>query len=219
MNKSQAIDIIWDYMHLKHQLKPADCIFILGSNDPNTARHAASLFHDGYAPVIAISGDGTKHKNSNSLYQYNNRTEADIFKETCIEAGVPEPAILTEDKAGNTGQNFEFITPILQEAGIKLNTIIAVQKPYMERRAYATGKMFWPDTELILSSQKGTFEEYAATNDKNADTIINKMLGDLERIKEYPALGFQIPQEIPDVVWESFLFLKDLGYTKCLLKN
>ncbi len=218
MNKSQAIDIIWDYMHMNHQLKPADCIFILGSNDPNTARHAASLFHDGYAPVIAISGDGTNHANPTKRDGNSGRPEAEVLKEICIEAGVPESAILIEDKANNTGQNFEFITPILQEAGIKLQTIIAIQKPYMERRTYATGKVWWPDTELILNSQSRTFDEYVR-KEHDQDTIISKMLGDLERIKEYPALGFQIPQEIPDHVWEAFLFLKDLGYTKYLLQR
>ncbi len=218
MNKIQAVDIIWEYMHMNHQLKAADCIFILGSNDPNTARHASSLFHAGYAPVVAISGDGTKHENATKRAGNSGRPEAEVLKEICIEAGVPESAILTESEANNTEQNFKYIRTVLQKAGVKIRTVIAVQKPYMERRTYATGKMFWPDIELILSSQSGTFDDYVAEG-HDKDTIISKMLGDLERIKEYPALGFQIPQEIPGPVWEAFLFLKDLGYTKYLLQK
>jgi hypothetical protein len=31
--------------------------------------------------------------------------------------------------------------------------------------------------------------------------------------------GFQIPQEIPEKVWDAFERLKELGYTKHLLPN
>ncbi len=45
------------------------------------------------------------------------------------------------------------------------------------------------------------------------------MVGDLERIKEYPKLGFQIEQEIPDKVWEAGQELIKLGYNKFLLNK
>ena len=34
MNKTEAIEIIWNYMHMEHELIPADLICILGSLDP-----------------------------------------------------------------------------------------------------------------------------------------------------------------------------------------
>jgi hypothetical protein len=43
------------------------------------------------------------------------------------------------------------------------------------------------------------------------------MVGDLQRIKEYPKLGFQIEQEIPKDVWEAWEELVKLGYIKYLL--
>jgi uncharacterized SAM-binding protein YcdF (DUF218 family) len=217
MNKEKAVDIVWDYMHMHHPLKQADCIFILGSIDTRVANHAASLYHAGYAPTIAISGDGTKHETTLLSNQYKGQTEATVLTQVCKDAGVPESAIVIEDKANNTGQNFEFITPVLKNAGISLDTIIAVQKPYMERRTYATGKIWWPDIELIVSSPQGTFSEYVA-DAFDPDVVINIMLGDLQRIKEYPALGYQIHQDIPAAVLDAFTYLTGLGYTKHLLK-
>ena len=38
------------------------------------------------------------------------------------------------------------------------------------------------------------------------------MVGDLQRIRDYPARGFQIAQEIPADVWEAFEELVRLGY-------
>lgn len=44
------------------------------------------------------------------------------------------------------------------------------------------------------------------------------MVGDLQRIKEYPKQGFQIEQEIPDEVWRAYEELVKLGYTQFLMK-
>ena len=43
------------------------------------------------------------------------------------------------------------------------------------------------------------------------------MVGDLQRIKLYPAKGFQIFQEIPDDVWQAYERLIELGYDKDLV--
>ena len=40
---------------------------------------------------------------------------------------------------------------------------------------------------------------------------------DLQRIKEYPAKGFQIEQDILANVWDAFEFLVSAGYTKSLI--
>lgn len=43
------------------------------------------------------------------------------------------------------------------------------------------------------------------------------MVGDLIRIKEYPKLGFQIEQDIPDNVWEAGKELIKYGFNKYVL--
>ncbi len=201
-----------------HTLQVSDIIFILGSNDARVGEHAATLFHTGYAPIIAISGDGTKHETVLLRDTHGGRREAEVLRDICLNADVPESVIIIEDQANNTGQNFEFMKPVLHARGHTVQTAIIVQKPYMERRAYATGKIWWPEVNLIITSPTGSFEEYTKEA-FDQDTIINIMMGDLERIKEYPARGFQIYQDIPGVVWDSFLYLKEQGYTKHLLQS
>jgi hypothetical protein len=49
--------------------------------------------------------------------------------------------------------------------------------------------------------------------------IISIMVGDLQRIRIYPALGFQIPQEIPDDVWEAYERLVAAGYDSRLVRG
>ena len=43
------------------------------------------------------------------------------------------------------------------------------------------------------------------------------MVGDLQRIREYPKLGYQIEQEIPAKVWRAYEKLGAAGYDKHLI--
>src|ERR1700682_6197135 len=94
----------WDYMRLVHQPQPADIILALGSFDPNAAVHAARLWRAGLAPVVIISG-GIAHRGG-LLDTGWDKTEARVFAEVAMGEGVPAPAILLEEQAQNTGDNF-----------------------------------------------------------------------------------------------------------------
>lgn len=205
--------IIWDYHHLNHKVEKADCIFVLGSHDTRVAEYAADLFLKGYAPYIIFSGGlGNLTKD---IFQ---KPEADIFAEIAIKKGVPPEKVLIENKSTNTGENVEFTKRLLDEKGLKFNTFVLVQKPYMERRTYATFKKVWPEKNFIVTSPPISFEDYP-NEEILKDKVINIMVGDLQRIKTYPGRGFQIFQEIPPNVWSAYEKLVKLGYTKHLVKE
>lgn len=106
---------------------------------------------------------------------------------------------------------------MLKEKGLDPQSFIVVQKPYMERRSYATFKKHWPDKKLAVTSPQISFEEYP--NDEiPLEKVISIMVGDLQRIKIYPEKGYQIFQEIPDDVWSAYEKLVELGYTDHLVK-
>ena len=192
--------LIWGYHHMGHILKKADCIFVLGSMDTRVAEYAADLYLEGYAPWLLFSGGF-----GNFTEGVFSKTEAETFADIAIKKGVPKEAILIENKSTNTGQNVEFSKKLLEERGLDFKTFILVQKPYMERRTYATFKNFWPERDFIVTSQPVTFDEYP---DKvySKEAVISIMVGDLQRIKIYPERGFQIEQEIPlDVIKEARL--------------
>ncbi len=69
----------------------------------------------------------------------------------------------------------------------------------------------FPETYTSLLTWRGFFS--------SLDDIINVMLGDLQRIKLYPAKGFQIEQHIPDEVWSAFEKLVQMGFDKHLIKT
>jgi uncharacterized SAM-binding protein YcdF (DUF218 family) len=218
MNTEIAAQKIWDYMLMHHNLVKSDVIFALGNRDTRVAEHAAQLYLDGFAPVLLCSGSGTIHNHESWREQFIDSTEAEIFADIAIKMGVPKEAIIIEKESQNTGQNYEFALEKLKEKGINPKRIILVQKPYMERRTYATGKVWLPDIELIVTSPKISFVNYPIDS-ISKEQLINTMVGDLQRIKEYPKNGFQIEQDIPKDVWDAYEYLISQGYTERLIKD
>lgn len=205
--------IIWDYHHMNHQLKKADCIFVLGSQDTRVAEYAADLFLQSYAPYILFSGGAGKF--TKDIFS---KSEADFFAEIALKKGVPKEKIIIESKSTNTGDNIRFSKVILKELHFDFKTFILIHKPYMERRTFAAFSKLWPEKEFIVASPQISMEDYP-TKEISKERMINVMVGDLQRIKEYPAKGYQITQEIPENVWAAYEKLVKAGFTKCLIKS
>jgi uncharacterized SAM-binding protein YcdF (DUF218 family) len=203
---------LWDYHHTNHQMVKSDVILALGSHDLRVAERAAQLYLEGWAPLLVCSG-GLGNLTSGIWTE----SEADQFAAIAVNMGVPASAILVENKSTNTGENIIFTDRLLKEHGRDPHSFIVVQKPYMERRSYATFKKHWPDKNVAITSPQISFEDYP-TDEIPLDRVIEIMAGDLQRIREYPAKGFQIPQEIPGEVWEAFEKLVDAGFDGHLIR-
>ena len=212
MNKvDQLAKKIWDYHHMNHEIKRADCILALGSNDARVAVRAAEIFLAGYAPLIIFSGGVGKL--TEKLFK---KSEAEVFADVAMKMGVPKDKIFIESNSTNTGENIDFTKKLIEEKGLEADSFVVVQKPYMERRSYATFKKRWPEKEFVVTSPQIPYEE-CASELVSKEECISIMVGDLQRIKIYPEKGFQIHQEIPEDVWQAFEELVKLGYTRHLV--
>jgi uncharacterized SAM-binding protein YcdF (DUF218 family) len=206
---------IWDYHHLDHQLTHADAILVLCSHDKAVAERGAELFLEGWAPLLIFAGGHgaiTRH-----LWD---DPEADQFARIAVEMGVPSDRILVENRSTNTGENILFTKQLLAERHLDLRRFLVVQKPYMERRSYATFRKVWPEKELLVTSPQVSMDGYLneySHDTLSADDVISIMVGDLQRIRMYPAKGFQIHQDIPDDVWYAYEELVKAGYDRHLL--
>lgn len=202
---------LWDYHHMNHTLQQADCILVLGSHDVRVAERGAGLYLQGWAPLLIFSG-GLGRLTKGMWTE----TEVDKFARIAVEKGVPQEAILVENGSTNTGENILFTQELLWSKNLAPQSFIVVQKPYMERRSYATFKKHWPDKQLWVTSPQLSFEEYA-TEEIPVEKVISIMAGDLQRIKLYPEKGFQIYQPIPADVGQAFETLVQAGFTEHLL--
>jgi uncharacterized SAM-binding protein YcdF (DUF218 family) len=216
VNKIELAKIVWDYSHMKHKLERSDCILVLSSHDIRVAERGAQLYLEGYCDIVIFSGG--LGRLTEGMWD---KPEAELFAEAAIKMGVPEEKIIIENKSTNSGENILFTKRILEDRNLNFSKFIVVQKPYMERRAYATFKRHWPEKDIMITSPQMSFEEYCSSSkidDIDMDEVINIMTGDLQRIKVYAEKGFQIYQEIPDCVWKAFKQLVEMGYTKYLVE-
>jgi uncharacterized SAM-binding protein YcdF (DUF218 family) len=208
---------IWSYHQMNHQLSKSDAILVLCSHDKLVAECGARLLLDGWSPLLIFSGGlGAITKDLWSV------PEADQFAEIALKMGVPAEKILIENRSTNTGENILFTKRLLAEKQIDPQKFILVQKPYMERRSYATFRKLWPEKDLIVTSPRVTFDEYLrkySNQELSKSDAISIMVGDLQRIKLYAERGFQIYQEIPEDVWAAYEELVKAGYNKYLIQN
>lgn len=209
------VERIWRYHQLDHELSKADVILVLCSHDTIVAERGAQLFLEGWAPLLVFAG---------GLGSITGRVwsepEADQFARIAISLGVPREKILVENKSTNTGENVLFTKRLLADRTLDPHKFIVVQKPYMERRSYATFRKLWPEKDVIVTSPRISLDGYLSRYSHetlSSDDVISIMVGDLQRIRLYPARGFQIPQDIPDDVWEAYETLVEAGYDKHLV--
>ncbi len=210
MNYAQ---ILYDFHRFEQPLFKADAIFVLGSHDPSVADYAVELYHQGYAPKIIFSGGVIR---VNELRNVEPKTEAEAFADIAIAAGVSPENIIQEKLAMNTGDNFIKTMELLASQNLHFQSFILVQKPYMLRRTYATAMVQIPDKKIITTAQFDTFESYVKRCESNGISekrVIDNMVGDLQRLIEYPAKGFLIKMDIPNEVLMAYEKLIEMGFT------
>ncbi len=189
----------------------ADFILAAGSHDLRVAEHAAALYHAGLAPLVVCSGGFGKM--TEELFH---EPEGVVFARRCVELGVPEDKIIVEPQATNTGENFTRSRALLSSLQISAKTGVVVCKPYMAKRAWATGTKQWPEIIWHVSTPALTFEQYL-TIDVPAAREISLMVGDLQRLKLYDEKGYQAPVPVPDAIWAVYSRLVSDGFDEFVL--
>lgn len=108
---------IWDQGNLD-EARPADAIVVLGAAQYNgvpspiyRARldHAINLFDEGVAPTLVMTG---------GKLPGDTTTEADAGRAYAIAHGVPEEAIIVEDRGRTTLESLQTVGEIFRERGL-----------------------------------------------------------------------------------------------------
>ena len=203
--RSDAL-LLWEYHRLDHELRPCDAAIGLGSHDLGVATYTAELYHRGMFPVVVFSGGSTR-----TTQHRLPRGEAVHYRERALELDVPESAILLDPHATNTGANIMNSRALLEAAGYRPRSLLLISKPYAERRSFATARKLWPEIDVRCASIRVGFDEYVR-GIGDVRLVIDMMIGDLQRIIEYPARGFTIPQDVPAEVVAAYERLYAAGF-------
>ena len=212
----EPLQVIWDYLCQHENPRKADVIVGFGNFNEDIPRRAAELYLQGYAPKILFTGG--LGRNTVGLLP---ESEADRFARVAIGCGVPDEAIIREDKSTNTAENIIFTRKLLEDLDIPHDHILGVHQPFMERRITAAIGVYWPEQSFSVTSPQVTIPEYleaARGQGITENASISVIVGDFQRMKLYADKGWQVPQEIPQYAWDAFYRLVELGYDKQLAK-
>lgn len=143
--------LIWfiaDPLKISGALKRSDCIVVFsggvgesgkaGQGYEERVKYAVELYKKGYANQIIFS--------SGYIYIFE---EPLVMKALAISLGVPEGAIILENKAKNTYENVKFTTGILNNKG--WNKILLVSSIYHMRRVSLVFNKIAKDTEVVYA--------------------------------------------------------------------
>jgi hypothetical protein len=129
-------------------VRDADLIFIFGTRHWVPAELAAELYHAGRAPFIVTTGGPDRHPRRVS--------EAVVHQRLLVGAGVPEDAVIVEDRSITTVENVTMSAPLIAEIVGEVHSVIAVVKWY-HRRALVTMAAHAPNIERIYAADYEPF--------------------------------------------------------------
>lgn len=211
MSVMDDAQVLWDYHQMHHEPRNTDIAIGLGSHDIGVAEHTADLYRQGRFPLIVFTG-----ANAPTTVGVFPRGEAVHYAERAEELGVPDTAIVLEEQARNTGQNFTLTRALLDREGIDPKSATIISRPYQQRRAYATCHKLWPELDVVCSSRPQSLAEYIASIGDGAK-VLNMLVGDTQRIWVYADQGFAAPQSVPPEVMGAYERLVTAGYTRRLV--
>ncbi len=135
----------------------ADIIFVPGNGYPEMAERAAVLYKEGLSPYILPSGKysitngrfgGVLHKKE--LYNGQYATEWEFLRTVLLNNGVPDEAILREDRATFTYENALFSRDVTEAGGLCIKKALLCCKNYHAGRALMYYQTVFPGTEFFV---------------------------------------------------------------------
>ena len=183
MNERNIKDIT-NFMFISDEPQKSDIIFLPGTSKSAIAVKAAELYRAGFASYILPSGKFSssigrvaKENIDDPRYVRDYATEFEYFKYVLLDNGVPENAILCEDKATNSMENAIFSARVLQEKGIEIKKAILCCQSYHSRRALMSYSLHFPsiDFRVVSTDTQGITKENWHTTEKGYLKIMSEL--------------------------------------------
>ena len=171
MVNQRSMDDIAGFIFVSDKPLPSDLIVVPGTLHSAWAlcRRAGELYFSGFAPRILVTGRFSQRFSSfaeeidavfrrhpdceeaaGAVDARGSGTEADLLRRILVHMGVPEGAVLSEDRSVNTFANAYNALSMLEEKGVPHASMLLCPKPYHARRALMTFQHAFPSSRLLV---------------------------------------------------------------------
>jgi hypothetical protein len=222
-------------------LRDLDAIVLLGNQVIATLTAACTLMQRSPAAILVLSG-GAGHS-TQLLYEnlcnsgYGTLARQGLVQESMSEAeiyavvaqnvfGIPASRILIENRSANSGENCRFSLELLQQANRRLDSVLILQDPLMQRRSmltwareaerFGSHERVYSHAVFVPGVEPGPGSLLRFPGDQAQETwtmerFLAILLGEVDRLRDteegYGPRGrnFLSHVEIPEAVLESYL--------------
>lgn len=150
----EILNKVYDYLSEEDPLEKSDLIFVFGAKTPLRIEKAVDIYKEGFSKIILASGRGPYYRDSSS------ETEAKIYKKIAVDSGVPDDSVVTEEESITIPDNVRASLNLLDEKGIRYDSIILINSPYTQRRGWAHFKKYTDDDVKLIRVNCGTGDNY-----------------------------------------------------------
>lgn len=164
--------------------KRSDVLFIFGADDgPWDA--AARLFVTGLSQIVLTTG------RAGSDYYVSGQPKGVAVRNGLIACGVPNSAIIVEDRSDNTLENVVFGKAALERAGVNAQSIRLFCKAHHAGRAWRTPSRWFAEVTLSCSTFDATVDGVAiSANDwLTHESSRRRVYGEFQRMLKYAERG------------------------------
>jgi hypothetical protein len=188
---STAEQTLFNWLVLRDSLPRAQCDAVIGFGhfDLSIPRRCAQLVREGAARQIIFTGGigaGTADLG---------RPEADAFAN---ELAKDHPDLASqafiENRSTNTGDNIRFTRDLLLASGVPLGdaikVVILVATPCRQRRVWLTWQKILPEVAAWNAPPLTDYASLRVLYASKGEDIRQQLVGEYERIRDYPARGW-----------------------------
>ncbi len=181
---------VTEFIFVEDAPDQADVIFLPGSSHTEHVKKAAELYLDGYAPLILPSG---AHNTQETAFR-NTAFDSEWawMRHQLLALGVPDGAILRENRATYTWQNAQFSRRVTDGLGLEVRTGLIACKPSHARRALFYYQAAFPEARLLVCP--------AAVPGENRDDWCLTAGGRAKVLGEVRRLGSQINEVLEEAL-------------------
>ena len=189
-----------------------DAVIGFGHFDLSIPRRCAELVRQGAARRIVFTGGigaGTADLGG---------PEADAF---AAELAKDHPDLarnaVVENRSTNTGDNIRFTSDLLRSLdpplsfGEAIKSVLLVATPCRQRRVWLTWQKLVPEVAVWNAPPRADYESLRALYATKKEDIRLQLVGEYERIRDYPARGWIAEDQIPPTIHEAARVLAATG--------
>jgi uncharacterized SAM-binding protein YcdF (DUF218 family) len=189
-------EILYSWLAMHGPVTRADTVIGFGHFDLAIPRRCVELVKSGAAQHIIFTGGigaGTADLG---------KPEADAFADV-VAADAPQYSreLVVENRSTNTAQNIQFTDELLKvRPAVAMGSVFLVATPCRQRRVWLTWRKHHPEIPAQNAAVEATYEETRDLYASKQQDIVEQLLGEWQRIRDYPAKGWIVADEIPQAV-------------------